>query len=178
LLWPRLGAGVRRWIVPAIAVLLVIGTFLLAAVMQDVARWPFTILRGWFAYLKIDYDKGMIAVGRPETWVSPPSQYLDFLAMIYRRWLYFFAITLSGYSKLHNLANVLYFVPAYALAAAALFLRRTAATTLLFLAILVTSAFHGMQEVDFDHRYRLPILPPLIMLAAIGAMEIRQRFAR
>jgi hypothetical protein len=178
LLWPRLGPQARRWVVPVIAALLVIGAFVFAAVMEDVARWPFGILRRWLAYLKIDYDLGMIVVGRPDTWVAPPSSYFDYLAMIFRRWTYFFAIFVSGYSNLHKIANVLYFVPAYALAIAAILWRRSTAVTLLLLAILVTSAFHGMQEVDFDHRYRLPVIPPLIMLAAIGADELRRRFAR
>jgi hypothetical protein len=171
LAWPRVG----KWIVPATAALIVIGMLLFAAVMQEPARWPFEALRVWMDYLKRNYAAGMIVVGRPETWVAPPSRYVDYLAMIGLRWAYFFAIVMRGYSRLHNLINVLYFVPAYGLAIAAIVLRRTTATLLLFLAILVTSAFHGIQEVDFDHRYRLPILPPLIMLAGLGAAEVARR---
>ena len=175
LLWPRLGANMRRSILPAVAALLLAMAFLLAAVMQDVSRWPLTTLRPWFAYLKVDYDHGMIVLGRPETWVAPPSGYGDYLSMIFRRWAYFFAIVMKDYSTLHKIANVLFFTATYGLALLAVFLRRSTATTILLLAIFLMSAFHGMQEVDFDHRYRIPIMPALIMLAAIGSAEIVAR---
>jgi hypothetical protein len=159
-----LGKHARRWVVPAI----LLATLLFAAIMQDASRWPFSPLHRWFGFLRVDYEKGTIVVGRPETWVAQPSSYIDYLAMIYRRWAYFFAIALDGYSKLHKIANFFYFIPAYVLALVALIRQRTAAIFMLFLAILVFSAFHGMQEVDYDHRYRLPILPPLIILASVG----------
>lgn len=168
LLWPRLGLRM-------IASLVVLAVLLFAVLMHDVARWPFATLRSWVVYIHGSYAAGTIVTGRPETWVAPPAGYLDYLAMIARRWLYFFAPVVSGYSTLHKAANLLYFLPAYALALAGAALRRGAATTLLAAAILATSAFHAMQEVDFDHRYRLPALPPLILLAAIGAAEIARR---
>jgi hypothetical protein len=174
LLWPRLGTRARSWIVPAIAMLIVLAALLQAAWMQDTARWPFRFLRAWYAYLKADYDAGMIVCGRFETYVKRPVTYADYLAMIVRRWLYFFAITLRDYSKLHKIVNVAYFLPLYALAIAGV-LRRSAASTLLLVAVLATSAFHGMQEVDYDYRYRLPALPPLIMLAAFGAADLTRR---
>jgi len=182
LLWPRLGPSARRWVVPVIALLIVVAALLQAAVMQDATRWPFSALREWFRYLKADYDQGAIILGRPETWVAPPSTYGDYLAMIFRRWAYFFAILMDDYSRLHKIANFIYFIPAYGLALAGVVLRpanaRRTAATLLFLAVLVTSAFHGLQEVDYDHRYRLPIFPPLIVLAGLGAAEIVRRTSR
>jgi hypothetical protein len=76
--------------------------------------------------------------------------------------------------------NLLFFVPAYALSAAALVnLRRLtpwqqrAATLLVFFAMALT-VFHAMMQIDYDHRYRLPMLPALIMLAAIGLESVRR----
>lgn len=161
-----LGRQARRWVVP----LVILATLVFAAIMQDVSRWPVEPLRGWFGYLKIDYDHGATVIGRPATWVAPPVSYLDYLALIYRRWAYFFAIVLDGYSRAHRIGNVLYFLPLYALAvigACSARLRR--ASILLVIAIVLVSAFHAMQEVDYDHRYRLPALPPLIILASLGA---------
>jgi hypothetical protein len=171
LLWPRIGLR-------TIAALIVLSILLFAALMHDITLWPFTLLRRWVDYIHGSYARGTIVTGRPETSVAPPVGYMDYLAMILRRWLSFFAPTMSSYSTLHKLANLLYFIPLYCLALAAAFLRRSAATTLLLIAILATSAFHGMQEVDYDHRYRLPVLPPLIMLASIGTVEVARRCGR
>jgi len=103
--------------------------------------------------------------------------------MVFRRWAYFFAVVLRGYSMAHNIANTLYFFPMYALALLSLLLppkngRRTTALTLFVVLILVTSAFHAALGIDFDHRYRLGILPALIMLAACGSCEVARTWRR
>jgi hypothetical protein len=85
----------------------------------------------------------------------------------------------QGYSLKHNLLNMAFFIPAYAFALSALgFLKRTGAagqdkgtqkTAVLCLALIVSFAlFHAVTNIDFDWRYRLPIIFPLILLAAIG----------
>jgi hypothetical protein len=35
-------------------------------------------------------------------------------------------------------------------------------------AVLAYAVFHGLVQVDFDWRYRLPVIPHLILLAAGG----------
>ena len=180
LLWPSLSPKIRRWIVPALVLLIIVAVLLHAAIMQDVTRWPFDTGRSYVAYLENNYHNGVIICGRPDTFAAAPAGYADYVRMTFRRWASFFAIVVGDYSRFHKIANVLYLVPAYTLALAALLLRpatsqRKAATTLLAVMILAVSAFHGMQEVDFDHRYRLPIFPALIMLAGFGAAEIARR---
>ena len=162
LLWARVDGRARRWAIAAIVLPMIAAMLLVAALLHQ----------GHLGALQQFYDAGTIINGREDTWVSPPSHYGDYALMIFRRWAYFFAIVLRDYSPLHKIGNLLYYVPAYALALSALFLRRTAATTLPAVAILVTSAFHGTLGLDFDHRYRLAILPALILLAACGAAEI------
>jgi hypothetical protein len=41
-----------------------------------------------------------------------------------------------------------------------------------FGAILSYAVFHGLVQVDFDWRYRTPILPHLILLAAGGLADL------
>lgn len=180
LLWPRLGANGKRRIVPVIVALILAGIAVHAAMMQDLSLWPGGRPPFWLAKLQDTYEEGIIVNGRPEANVSSPVRYVDFVAVIFRRWAYFFAITMPRYSARHTILNILYYIPAYVLALAAVALRpadarRSAATTLMLLMILLTSAFHGMLTIDFDHRYRLPILPALITLAAFGAVEVVQR---
>jgi hypothetical protein len=41
--------------------------------------------------------------------------------------------------------------------------------------VLITALFHGLLQVDFDWRYRLPVLPQMILLAAGGVAVLRRR---
>ena len=45
-------------------------------------------------------------------------------------------------------------------------------------AVLAYASFHALVQVDFDWRYRLPILPHLILLAAGGAADLSRRARR
>jgi hypothetical protein len=45
-------------------------------------------------------------------------------------------------------------------------------------AILLYAIFHAMMHVDYDWRYRIPVLPHLILLAACGFSDARLRLAR
>jgi hypothetical protein len=76
--------------------------------------------------------------------------------------------------------NIAFFAPTYALGAIAWWrVRRLSAMQqlsvylLLSLALLI-SAFHAMTLIDYDHRYRLPLLPVLMMLAALGLEAARR----
>ena len=45
-------------------------------------------------------------------------------------------------------------------------------------ALLAYSVFHAFIQVDFDWRYRVPVLPHLILLAAGGAADLARRIRR
>jgi hypothetical protein len=44
-----------------------------------------------------------------------------------------------------------------------------------FGALLSYAIFHALVQVDFDWRYRIPILPHLILLAAGGLADLARR---
>jgi hypothetical protein len=44
-----------------------------------------------------------------------------------------------------------------------------------FGAVLSYALFHALVQVDFDWRYRIPILPHLILLAAGGLADLARR---
>jgi hypothetical protein len=174
LLWPRLGSRARRWLVPAVILAVAALMLLVALVLREGRAGRYAgVLPGWFTVLKLIFDQGIIVAGRQETWVRPPAWYGDYALMLFRRWVYFFAFIHRGYSTAHKLVNMLFYVPMYSLALAALLRRRderwSAAATLLAVAVVSISALHAILGIDFDHRYRLPVLPPLIMLASLGA---------
>ncbi|HEX8525562.1 hypothetical protein [Allosphingosinicella sp.] len=171
------------------AALLVLAALILGAAaafawfMQDPGRWPFDTLSATFRYVAADYALGEVVSARSETYHSPPSALLDYMLISADRFLHFFAPGAAGFSAGHWAAELVFFIPCYALALwllVALCGGRTAfgdREQRVFLAaagaILAYAVFHGLVQVDFDWRYRLPILPHLILLAAGGAADIR-----
>ncbi len=47
--------------------------------------------------------------------------------------------------------------------------------TVLLVTVLSFTVLHAMLQIDFDWRYRVPIIPCLLMLAAIAGNEITYR---
>jgi hypothetical protein len=179
----------RRW--PAVATI-VLGTAVLALVfawlMQDPGRWPFDAFARSFRETAASYAVGEVVSARPETFHAPPRQLVDFFLISADRFLHFFAIDAAGFSRHHATVEVVFFLPCYALSAwlaFALWRGRTAfapAERKVFLAALGAvysyALFHAFVQVDFDFRYRTPILPHLILLAAGGAADLLRRAAR
>lgn len=115
---------------------------------------------------------------RFETYVTAPVSLVDFLLQMLSRACHFGVFFAGFLTRRQNLFGVLFFVPAYALAALALWQRRSGGpavadrrSDVLFASLGFVSAFwlfHAAVRVDFDWRYRLPVLPHLILLAALA----------
>lgn len=156
-----------------------------AVLMQDIGRWP---LPGAEAlrlpyYAKL-YHEGVVINARPETYGAPPHAVLEFLALSARRFVYFFAFWSSqGFSRGHNLALSIFFLPAYFLVLTAIiyFLRgrthfsRATEMSLVFAVVFIVgyAFFHAHTEIDYDWRYRLPVMPLLIFSASLGFAVLR-----
>jgi hypothetical protein len=176
-------SGVRRG--PVLAVLaaaILAGTFAFAWFMQDPARWPLDAFAPAFRQVAAEYALGEVVNARPETYHAPPSALYDYVLISADRFLHFFAIGAATYSLGHWAVQLAFFLPCYALAgwlAVALWRGRTgfgAGERKVFLAafgaVLSYAVFHALVQVDFDWRYRTPILPHLILLAAGGLADL------
>jgi hypothetical protein len=112
--------------------------------------------------------------------VSPAVSLFGFIRITLQKLLFFMTPWLPHYSPSHTLVNLLFFVTAYSLAMASVSnLRRLAppqqrAAWVLALYVLLLPVFHSMLLIDSDHRYRLPLLPAVIMLAALGLESVRR----
>lgn len=160
-------------------------TFAFAWFMQDPARWPFDAFATSFRDTAALYAIGEVVSARPETFHSPPRQLTDFVLISADRFLHFFAVDAAAFSPVHRIAGYAFFLPCYALAAwlaVALWRGRTgfaAPERKVFLAafgaLLSYALFHGLVQIDYDWRYRVPILPHLILLAAGGLADLARR---
>ena len=62
---------------------------------------------------------------------------------------------------MHNGVNLVWFVPLYVFGAVALAAwRDRRLKALIVVYVLPFSAFHAVQQIDFDFRDRMPVLPP------------------
>ncbi|HYI41349.1 MAG TPA: hypothetical protein VE053_13625 [Allosphingosinicella sp.] len=155
--------------------------------IQDPGRWPLDSLAGAFRAVAAEYALGEVVSARSETYHAPPQALVDYILISADRFAHFFAIGAAGYSPAHWLVQLAFFLPCYALAgwlAVALWRGRTAFGALerkvflaAFGAVISYAVFHALVQVDFDWRYRTPILPHLILLAAGGLADLVKRRA-
>ena len=116
----------------------------------------------------------------PPMTVAPAASLFGFVRITLQKLIFFITPWLPHYSASHTLVNLLFFIPAYSLAVASISnLRRLAppqqrAAWVLALFVLLLSVFHSLLLIDSDHRYRLPLLPAVIMLAALGLESVRR----
>lgn len=164
------------------------GALLFAWLVQDPSRWPFVTLSTAFEVVAQGYAGGEVVNGRAETYHAPPAGLADYLLISADRFVHFFAIGARDHSLLHWTGSAAFFVPAYALAGWLGFVLWRGDSALppaerrVFVAaggaVLAYAVFHALVQVDYDWRYRLPILPHLILLASGGAADLARRAGR
>ncbi len=173
-----LRARLARWAATALILLVAVAVVLDAALMFNPGLWPFPFFSTWIHELSQEYHQGMVVYGRPETFHRPPVGVEDYVWLNLDRLRSFFVFTSQSFSRLHQLANIGFFVPVYAgwlVALWSMMRSRTGvdwrlwwATAIGTLFVVFFAVFHSLQQIDFDWRYRLPCLPILILLGAIG----------
>jgi hypothetical protein len=173
-----------RFAVPLFGVVVLLAFATIGAhayVLMHPTAWPFGPLPGMLDLLGQEYRAGVL-VYAPESnfTVAPATDWLAAIRLTIEKSFYFLTPWLPHYSRAHTAINLAFFVPAYGLSAAALANvrrltdRQQVATWLLALLIVFVTVFHALMQIDYDHRYRLPLLPALVMLAAIGLESVRR----
>jgi len=153
-----------------------------SSIMLNPENWPFQSFKGWILVISDNYNRGIVVSGRPETFHAIPNGILDYLLITLSKLLSFFAIDCDGYSKLHALISYVFFLPVYTLSAFSITLLYKKengikpinwwTTFSCFTFIVLFSLFHSLNSIDFDFRYRLPCLLPLVLLATLGLSEL------
>jgi len=169
---------------PALMVLLgivaITGAAVHAYVLMNPSAWPGR-LPAMFELLSREYRDGVLVYSPDQNFtVAPATNWLGFVRITLEKWMYFCTPWLPHYSGAHAAMNVVFFGPAYLLSAVALWrVRRLSpsqqiAVWLLIAFVVLVSTYHALVQIDYDHRYRLPLLPVLIMLAALGLEAARR----
>ena len=157
-----------KWAV-ALAALVAITVVVVHAWVITTTVWVPGALLPWVERLRDHYAHGVVVVERPETFVAPALTLPGAVALTMRKWIYFFSPWLSGYSPRHLAINLLWFVPLYAAIAHSVWRAPNRfAVHVLLLYVGLVSGFHALQELDFDQRYRIPVLPAMVMLASLS----------
>jgi hypothetical protein len=182
-------SGSRPVVRALLAVLLcsAIAAMLLTAwIVQEPSRWPTDRLSSAIEAQSREYASGQIVRDRPDTYHSPPVTYLDNVLITADRFMHFFRFTIPAFSWEHNAFNVAFFVPVYLLAGFTLIgvarhrlaLSPGGRSVVLVSAVVVFSyaVFHSLTQVDYDWRYRVPVIPHLVFLAAVAIAAPRPLF--
>lgn len=186
--WPRrdghgLSVRGRRLLWTVVAVALAGGVAIRTYVAEDPSRWPFDLFRPKVEQLIGREKGGEVVLGRASTFRPPAASYSDHLLLAGDRFVRFFQFLCSEFSARHNWINGLYYGPLYVLGILGVVnairtkdRKHRELVLLLLLWVGVFAWFHALTTLLW--RYRTPLLPQMIVLAAYGvdALErVRRR---
>lgn len=178
--WPP--PRLRRGLLATMLLVIVAAVGFRTYIVHDPGRWPVHPLRQKIHEFAAREKSGEVIFGRQEAFRPPARTAGDHLVIQADRFARFFQFTAAGYSRAHNLYNVLYFVALYLLALIGVVhgyrsadRRRRDLVRLTLLWFLAFAVYHAITVLDYDWRFRTPVMPQLIVLAALGAEALLQR---
>ena len=113
--------------------------------------------------------KGMIIHDRPDTWIDSPKSFIDIAHLYFVRFLFFFSPYASSFSIIHIVINLLHTL----IILFSIFVwlivgeRNNNVNKVIALILLITfsaATFHSFTLIDYDWRYRFPVIMPLLIL--------------
>jgi hypothetical protein len=154
------------------------GFLLFAHYMAEPESWPLPVGGGNITYTAHYYDQGQVVWKRYATYHAKPESLLDYHLITLDRLRYWFACFESEFSFAHKLYNCVFYLPLFAGSVVVVFqwtLRSfqnnepcDRLVTILLSMVAAFSAMHAMLQVDYGWRYRVPIIPCLVMLTAVA----------
>ena len=141
-----------------------------------------------FNYIaKVDFltemvKNGIIVHDRPETWVDTPNNFIDVVYIYSLRLVNFFNPYAKTFSILHIVFNVFQmFIILLSIFIWVLLRDYTKSQNKIYFFIimlsLIVAAFHSFILIDFDWRYRFPILLPLTILFPISMEHVFKKYS-
>jgi hypothetical protein len=158
-------------------------TFIIIIIILMLTPCMFTIL---YYFIELNYientqlsfltgmvKSGIIIHDRPETWIAPPNTFIDILKLYFLRLVNFFNPYAESFSTIHIILNSFQFFIVLSSSIAWIFIGgnvKSIDRTILFILLLSFSvaSFHAFTLIDYDWRYRFPIILPLIMILPLS----------
>jgi hypothetical protein len=149
----------------------VISPFILAALHQIIK----TFVNGnedvlsWINSVKV----GMIIHDRIETWIDIPTTFIEIVYLYFLRMVFFFIPYIKSFSLIHIILNLLHafficFSIVIWLALGKTFESINKSIFLILLICISVAAFHSFTLIDYDWRYRFPLIMPLLIIFPIS----------
>ena len=128
----------------------------------------------WLEHVRQLASTGVVVDERSSTFTAPATSLATLLGVVGWRLLHFFSPWLAGYSVRHLLITTMWFLPVYVLSLRAIWQAPQRRAVLWLVGyISLVALFHSLQELDLDHRYRLTIIPALLVLAGLELVPAR-----
>jgi len=176
------GRGVRKGLLAALAACAVIAVCARTYIIAQPSRWHLRWLRPRIDLIAGIERKGEVFFSRPDLRHAPPRTLLDYAGLEAERFVRIFQFSSVNFSAKHLVVNWIVFGSMYAFgiyAVADAFRRRDPRrralvwTTLFW--IFISVLFLTVTLMDGEWRYRVPLLPQFIALAAFGIAAARSR---
>lgn len=116
---------------------------------------------------------GVIIHDRPDTWIDKPDHFLNLVNLYFLRIVSFFNPYASTFSNLHIVLNLIQFFIIIFSISIWLFMNNffKKKNDLIFFILMLSifvAAFHSFILIDYDWRFRFPIILPLLMLFPVS----------
>lgn len=172
-----------RWkaVIPAFVLFVPVLVCIHATVIKNI--WALqpgkSILKDFAVFL---YQNGIVVHDRLYTYHLAPTTLWDYIFITADKFIHYFYFSDRLFSLTHKLINYLFFVPTYVLFILGIIasvdkrihFNIKSLVAIAIAVIIAFSLFHSMTLIDFDWRYRLPILPYMLLISGLGMKMLLQ----
>lgn len=166
-----------------VAALIILGAILFGHVMHGHATGHIAGFRE-LDYLGRYAHAGVVIIHRPETYLAIGQSTWDYAWLFLVRSASFYSPYASGFSLAHQLFNFLLHGTVAAAILMGFFSRGTVSdstrrgTLLILLLSVAALLFHSFTIIDYDWRYRFPVITPLLLVVALAADRLMTGITR
>ncbi len=167
--------------------------FILTSILAVIAFTPFFFSTIYYSmkiflseipqtlFLTEMVEQGMIIHDRPETWIKFSNTFLNVSYLYFLRFIYFFNPYSESFSKIHIILNIFQTLVIFCSLSVFAFLKTEIksmhkCTLLIVMISLSVAFFHSFTLIDFDWRYRFPIIIPMLMIVPLAFEIILRKF--
>jgi hypothetical protein len=161
----------KRFILTSFLTLIIFMPFLFAIIFKFMTTYLSDVPQVLFLIEMV--NAGMVIHDRPETWIGAPSSFFDLAYLYFVRFIFFFNPYAESFSLIHIILNILqtllilFSICLFSFSKEKIETMNKSVILILIISLYV-AFFHSFTLIDYDWRYRFPIIVPLIMIFPIS----------